>query len=125
MPKKKTPLTEEEIQETQEYLDTRFLNHNALQKKIGNIRKDMITYLGPVLINEINREKVILRKNQLGVGVSDEGIEIRIHVNKSSRIDYTISTIDWDGNIKVFPDKDHMEVIDRILPLLKQIMPKY
>ena len=123
--KKSKPLTEEEIKEMHEYLDARYKNHNALLKKVQNVRKDIIKQLGPIILNEINKKKIILRKNQLGVGVGDLGVEIRIHVNKSSQVDYTIAKIDWDGNIKIFPDKDYVEVIDKMLPFLKKIIPKY
>lgn len=121
---KKAP-TEKQLKEIETLLDVRCRSHNALLKKIGNIRKEIIDQLGPFLINEINKNKIILKKNQLGVGVSDEGIEIRIHVNKSSRIDYTISKIDWDGNIRVFPDEDYVDIIDKILPILNKIITKY
>ena len=125
MPKKKHALSEKEINDMHEYLDSRYKSHNSLQKKMGNVRKDIINQLAPWILNEINKDKIVLRQNQLGVGVSDTGIEIRIHVNKSSQIDYTLSKIDWDGNIRVFPDKDYVGIMDRLLPFLEKIIPKY
>ncbi len=118
-------LTEKDIKEIQEYLDERFKTHNAQLKKIQNIRTDMIQQIGPYILNAINYPKTILRKNQLGVGIGDGGIEIRIRVHEDSIIDYQIAEIDWDGNISVFPHKDHVDVIDKILPVLREIFPKY
>lgn len=122
---KKQKITEKEVTEMREYLDTRFKTHNAQLKKIQNIRKDLIQHLGPYLLNAINYPKTILKKNQLGIGIGDTGIEIRIHLHSESRIEYMIAEIDWDGLIRTYPDEEYMFIIDKIRPILEKVFPKY
>lgn len=118
-------LSEKELSKFYEYFDERIKQHNSLLKKVSKIREDMIAQIGEILLNKINEDKLILRENQLGVGISDEGIEIRIHLNKHSSIDYNIMYIDWDGNIKVFRINDPYNLIDTIMPIITKIIPKY
>lgn len=125
MTKKTEELTEAKITEFYEYFDERIKQHNSFLKKVSKIREDMIAQMGEILLNEINKDKLVLRENQLGVGISDEGIEIRIHLNKHSSIDYNIMHIDWDGNIKVFRINDPYNLIDTIMPIITRIIPKY
>lgn len=125
MTKKYHELSQEEISKFHDYFDERIKQHNSLLKKISKIREDLISQLGEILLNSINKDNLILRENQLGIGVSDEGIEIRIHLNKHSHIDYNIMHVDWDGNMRVFRINDPYEIIDVIMPVISKIIPKY
>lgn len=120
---KNKKLTQEDIEEFQDHLCDSINTHAALWKKVIAIRKDLIEQFLEVLLMQLNKNKKIVNKNQLGVGINDEGIEIRIHLQSNSIVDYTIMKIDWGGIMSVFRINDKLNIIDKIIPIIKKIFP--
>lgn len=124
MAKNKRKLTQEDLEEFQSHLSDSINTHAALYKKVIAIRKDLIDQFLEILLIKLNKDKKVVNKNQLGVGISDEGIEIRIHLQSSSIVDYTIMKINWMGVMSIFKINDKLDIIDKIIPIIKDLFPQ-
>lgn len=119
--KKDIFLSDEYINEFNEYCCNFVKMHFSFMNKIHKLRSDLIKQLGEILLETLKKNKIILRENQIGIGVSDEGISINCHINRKSSYNYEIIKIDLVGNITVQRMNDHLKIIDILLPILEKL----